>query len=530
MKPNFNIFRRSNFGSQGQGHEEDKVPSSKETARAGTFSSLLKPSKKVGPSPTMLHSFRSIICSSWINLLLVCIPVSWALNFATDNDTLIFVFSFLAIIPLAKLLAFATDELSMRVGQTLAGLINATLGNAVELIVAIIALTQCKLHIVQSSLIGSMLSNLLLVLGMCFFAGGVRFSEQGFGLVASQLNSSLLTIAVIAVLLPAAFYYNVTTQTDSDEGQDLLKVSHGVALILLFIYAAYLVFQLYSHAALYNDENDIIKSTKYAPRPKKTKSTKSLKSSADFSHAHSDAVDGGMEMHVFPPPSSHNAPDQHSEFEHSQEQSVTSAEEEEEEVPQMNLVTTIVLLVIVTVLVSVTAEWLVDSIDGLTDTGTISQEFVGVILLPIVGNAAEHVTAVTVSVKDKLTLSLGVAVGSTLQIALFVIPFIVTLGWMMGKPLTLLFDPYESITLFLAVLTVNYSVQDGKSNWLEGMILMCLYIILCVTFWYYPGTLLHTTSTELSPLTFILNRLRPLGLTKHMHIKGLKRLEKTSMP
>ncbi|KAJ3754380.1 calcium proton exchanger [Lentinula raphanica] len=503
MKPNFNIFRRSNLGSQGQGHEEDKVPSSKETARAGTFSSLLKPSKKVGPSPTMLHSFRSIICSSWINLLLVCIPVSWALNFATDNDTLIFVFSFLAIIPLAKLLAFATDELSMRVGQTLAGLINATLGNAVELIVAIIALTQCKLHIVQSSLIGSMLSNLLLVLGMCFFAGGVRFSEQGFGLVASQLNSSLLTIAVIAVLLPAAFYYNVTTQTDSDEGQDLLKVSHGVALILLFIYAAYLVFQLYSHAALYNDENDIIKSTKYAPRPKKTKSTKSLKSSVDFSHSHPDG------SHV---------------------ESVTSAEDEEEEVPQMNLVTTIVLLVIVTVLVSVTAEWLVDSIDGLTDTGTISQEFVGIILLPIVGNAAEHVTAVTVSVKDKLTLSLGVAVGSTLQIALFVIPFIVTLGWMIGKPLTLLFDPYESITLFLAVLTVNYSVQDGKSNWLEGMILMCLYIILCVTFWYYPGTLLHTTSTELFPLTFILNRLRPLGLIKHMHIKGLKRLEKTSMP
>ncbi|KAJ3841128.1 calcium/proton exchanger [Lentinula raphanica] len=551
MKPNFNIFRRSNFGLQGQGHEEDKVPSSKETARAGTFSSLLKPSKKVGPSPTMLHSFRSIICSSWINLLLVCIPVSWALNFATDNDTLIFVFSFLAIIPLAKLLAFATDELSMRVGQTLAGLINATLGNAVELIVAIIALTQCKLRIVQSSLIGSMLSNLLLVLGMCFFAGGVRFSEQGFGLVASQLNSSLLTIAVIAVLLPAAFYYNVTTQTDSDEGQDLLKVSHGVALILLFIYAAYLVFQLYSHAALYNDENDIIKSTKYAPRPKKTKSTKSLKSSADFSHSHPDGVDGGMEMHVFPPPSAHNALDQHSEFEHSQErpslgrssppatpnsskplmfrkawdtastaaatftssvpslaggkhrlgdaekglaaptqshvESVTSAEDEEE-VPQMNLVTTIVLLVIVTVLVSVTAEWLVDSIDGLTDTGTITQEFVGIILLPIVGNAAEHVTAVTVSVKDKLTLSLGVAVGSTLQIALFVIPFIVTLGWMIGKPLTLLFDPYESITLFLAVLTVNYSVQDGKSNWLEGMILMCLYIILCVTFWYYPGS------------------------------------------
>ncbi|KAJ3923827.1 calcium proton exchanger [Lentinula edodes] len=480
MKPNFkSIFRRSTTDSRKQRHEQAEglgPHSPREVVRAGTFSSLLTPSKKVGPSPTMFQSFRSVICSSWINLLLLCIPVSWALNFASDNDTLIFVFSFLAIIPLAKLLAFATDELSMRVGQTLAGLLNATL---------IIALTQCKLHIVQSSLIGSMLSNLLLVLGMCFFAGGVRFSEQGFGLVASQLNSSLLTIAVIAILLPAAFYYNVTTQTDSDEGQDLLKVSHGVAIILLFIYAAYLVFQLYSHASLYNDKNDIIKSTKYAPRPKKTKSNNTT--AATFTSVASSAASLAGGRHKSKDVEKGLAPATST----AEGEVVVEVEEEEEEKPQMNLTTTIVLLAVVTALVSVTAEWLVDSIDGLTDTGAISQEFVGIILLPIVGNAAEHVTAVTVSVKDKLTLSLGVAVGSTLQIALFVIPFIVTLGWMMGKPLTLLFDPYESITLFLAVLTVNYSVQDGKSNWLEGMILMCLYIILCVTFWYYPGKSKH---------------------------------------
>jgi len=149
---------------------------------------------------------------------------------------------------------------------------------------------------------------------------------------------------------------------------------------------------------------------------------------------------------------------------------------------------TVGLLVVVTVFVAITAEWLVDSIDGLTDSGKISKEFVGIILLPIVGNAAEHVTAVTVSIKDKLTLSLGVAVGSSIQIALFVIPFIITLGWILGKPLTLLFDPLESIVLFLSVLTVNYVVQDGKSNWLEGMVLMCLYLILAVTFWFYPGS------------------------------------------
>jgi len=183
--------------------------------------------------------------ASPINILLVCIPVSWALHFATpNNDTIIFVFSFLAIVPLAKLLAFATDELSIRVGQTLAGLMNATLGNAVELIVAIIALTKCEITIVQSSLIGSILSNLLLVLGMCFFAGGVRYSEQGFGTSAVQLNSSLLAISVIAVLLPGAFHLalqnlpsTVANETQYQEGtidSDILKTSRGVAIILLF--------------------------------------------------------------------------------------------------------------------------------------------------------------------------------------------------------------------------------------------------------------------------------------------------------
>ncbi|KAJ7849304.1 calcium/proton exchanger [Mycena leptocephala] len=381
-----------------------------------------------------------------LNVLLVFIPISWAFNFADkDKQVLIFVFSFLAIIPLAKLLAFATDELSIRVGQTLAGLLNATLGNAVELIVAIIALTKCELSIVQSSLIGSILSNLLLVLGMCFFAGGIKFSEQGFGASATQLNSSLLTISVIAILLPNAFRFAVTPQSDPDAGLDILKVSHGVALILLFIYGSYLFFQLYSHATLYVDGGDDFKSTKYPSKEKNKDRTGRTGTGTGTDLGNEDA-----------------------------------------EKPQLSLLMTIGLLAVVTVFVAVTAEWLVDSIGGLVEGGAITKEFVGVILLPIVGNAAEHVTAVTVSVKDKLTLSLGVAAGSSIQIALFVIPFMVVLGWILGKPLTMLFDPFESIAVFLAVMTVNYVVQDGRSNWLEGMILMCLYVILGTTFFFYP--------------------------------------------
>jgi len=271
-----------------------------------------------------------------------------------------------------------------------------------------------------------------------------------------------LTLSVIAVLIPAAYDLvssnnQISQYTPEDEQTDIIQVSRGVAVILLFIYLSYLFFQLFSHKGLYDGNNKDMKpeTIRYAPR-------------------HPKKVDPPAET----VPSTSGDPDLEN----------GEVEPTEEEVPQLSVIVTIILLAVVTALVAVTAEWLVDSIDGLASTGGISKEFIGLILLPIVGNAAEHVTAVTVSVKDKLTLSLGVAVGSSIQIALFVVPFIVILGWILGHPMTLLFDPFESIVLFLAVLTVNYVVQDGKSNWLEGMILMCLYIIIAVVFWFYPGT------------------------------------------
>ncbi|KAG2060832.1 Calcium/proton exchanger [Suillus hirtellus] len=442
--------------------------------RAATL--MFTPEKTIAKPPNTWRSIQAIILSSWFNILLVFIPISWAINFALpDQQSLIFVLTFLAIIPLAKLLAFATDELSIRVGQTLAGLLNATLGNAVELIVSIIALTKCELTIVQSSLVGSILSNLLLVLGMCFFAGGMRFSEQGFGQSAVQLNSSLLTISVIAVLLPGAFHMALQGQPAYSElstDYNILKTSHGVAIILLFIYGSYLVFQLFSHKALYHSSGpDIQQSKGYEGENPWLRLRLYRRKNAKLAQSPPLACNDEV------------APAEGSDLEHG------SASMEDTEVePDMSVPVSLGLLVVVTVLVAVTAEFLVDSISGLTASGAIGKEFVAVILLPIVGNAAEHVTAVTVSVKDKLTLSLGVAVGSSIQIALFVIPFIVTLAWIMGKELTLLFDPLESIVLFLSVITVNYVVQDGKSNWLEGMILMCLYLIVAVTFWFYPGT------------------------------------------
>ncbi|KAG1819224.1 Sodium/calcium exchanger protein-domain-containing protein [Suillus subaureus] len=466
--------------------------------------SMARPKKPIAKAPTVWGSIRAIVFVSWLNVLLVFIPISvcylclsldhlthgirkWAMNFALpDQHTLIFVFAFLAIIPLAKLLAFATDELSLRVGQTLAGLLNATLGNAVELIVSIIALAKCQLTIVQSSLVGSILSDILLVLGMCFFAGGLRFSEQGFGQSAVQLNSSLLTISVIAVLLPGAFHMALQGQPEYSElltDYNILKTSHGIAIILLFIYASYLVFQLLSHKTLYDDDNEDVQPTKgYTGKNlfQLYRTGRNIEDGETMSSP-SSAQDGEATT-TLPHPADAN-PDVESGT-----HSTALVETEAPEQPLMSLTVCLLLLVVVAVLVAVTAEFLVDSIDGLASSGSINKEFVGIILLPIVSNAPEHATAVTVSVKDKLTLSLSVTVGASIQIALFVIPFVVTLGWIMNKPLTLLFDPLESIVLFLSVLTVNYIVQNGKSNWLEGMILICLYMILIVTFWYYPGT------------------------------------------
>ncbi|KAJ7170346.1 calcium/proton exchanger [Mycena crocata] len=433
--------------------------------------------KKTGPEPVWTDSLWAILLS-WciplrnnyfipLNLLLAFIPVSWVLHWTLPTQyTLIFITGFIAIIPLAKLLAFATDDLSLRMGQALAGFTNATLGNVVELIVAIIALKECELGIVQSSLIGSILSNLLLVLGMCCFVGGINYSEQGFASGASQLNSSLLMLTAVTVVLPGIYDMTQKAVNPDIVQAQILKFSHGLAFIMLVIYAGLLWFQLFSHNAMYQDDSpDIAKSTAY-------NRNRDIKSSG------TTLIELGNMPHVDEPRSIDGAEGAPTE---------PAPEEEELETPKMNKWVCALLLAAVTVLVAFTAEFLVGSINGLTASGAITKEFVGIILLPIVGNAAEHASAVSGASKDKMTLAMNVAVGSSIQIGLFVIPLTVIVGWGLGTPMTLLFDPYEAICLVLAVFVVNYVCQDGKSNWLEGMILMCLYVGFATTLFFYPG-------------------------------------------
>jgi Ca2+:H+ antiporter len=249
-------------------------------------------------------------------------------------------------------------------------------------------------------MLGSILSNILLVLGCCFIAGGIKFKEQSFNTTVASTMSSLMSVSTASLIIPATLYASLQKHSEKSTEHNILILSHGTAIILLFIYVMYLVFQLKTHSELFDEGN-------------------------------------------------------------------TS---EHEEAELLTPWAAGVLLVVITIAVAICAEYLVDSIDSIVETVHISKTFIGLILIPIVGNAAEHVTAVVVAYKDKMDLAIGVAIGSSLQIALFVTPFLVILGWIMDRKMTLHFETFETVAFFLAALVVTLLIQDGKSNYLEGVL------------------------------------------------------------
>ncbi|KAF1939036.1 vacuolar calcium ion transporter-like protein /H(+) exchanger [Clathrospora elynae] len=415
---------------------------------------------------------RFVLFGAWINILLIFVPVGFAVYYARLAPVPVFIINFIAIIPLAAMLSNATEELAIRVGETLGGLLNATFGNAVELIVSIQALIKNEITIVKTSLIGSMLSNLLLVLGMSFFLGGVNRMEQFFNVTVAQTAASLLALCIASLIIPTVFH-NTIAEDDStahNGASDAVKnreLSRGTAVILLFVYACYLGFQLKTHASMYNAPSQKVPKRKSG----KKEEGAAARSIAAIGAGTAAASGGGVNVKsLFTSP------------EDSEE------DEDEFETPSLSVMGALVTLAFSTTLVAFCSEFMVSSIDGLTATGGVSTTFVGLILLPIVGNAAEHATAVTVAIKDKMDLAIGVAVGSSMQIALLVFPVIVILGWILGKDcMTLYFDTFQIATLFVSVLLVNYLIQDGKSHWLEGILLMASYIIIALAAWFYPN-------------------------------------------
>ncbi|KAL9032593.1 MAG: hypothetical protein Q9180_006416 [Flavoplaca navasiana] len=367
------------------------------------------------------------LTSNPVNVLLVFVPIGIAFGATHGNPTAVFCLNFLAIIPLASLLSFATEEISVKLGQTLGGLMNATFGNAVELIVSIVALKDGEIRIVQASMLGSILSNILLVLGCCFLAGGIKHREQKFNSTVASTMSSLMAVSTASLIIPATLYAAMgSSKPQEKRDNNILILSHGTSIILLILYALYLVFQLKTHSDFFDEESE------------------------PEAGGENGAEGEQPERHVLGPWAAG------------------------------------VALVIVTIAVAVCAEYLVDSIDSIVENAHVSRTFIGLILLPIVGNAAEHVTAVVVATKNKMDLAIGVAIGSSMQIALLVTPFLVILGWIMGQPMSLQFEIFETVVFFLAVLVTNYLISDGKSNYLEGAMLLGMYIIIALAFYVYP--------------------------------------------
>lgn len=350
-------------------------------------------------------------------VLLLFIPVSLAAHFLEWGELIVFITAGLAILPLAAWMGTATEEIAVVVGPSLGGLLNATFGNATELIIALIALNAGLIDVVKASITGSIISNLLLVMGFSMLLGGLRYKEQTFQPIVARVNAASMNLAVIAILMPTAMNY--TSQGINEE--TLQNLSIAVAVVLILVYALTLLFSMKTHSYLY---------------------------------------DVGL----------------------------AEAEAEAEEISHAkpNMALWVGVLLVCTLLVAIESEMLVDSLEVATSQLGLTTLFTGVILVPIVGNAAEHATAVTVAMKDKMDLSLSVAVGSSMQIALFVAPVLVIAGRILGKPMDLDFKPFELVAVVVSVLIANSISSDGRSNWLEGTLLLAAYTVLGFAFYFHP--------------------------------------------
>ncbi|MGH2839772.1 MAG: calcium/proton exchanger [Solirubrobacteraceae bacterium] len=359
--------------------------------------------------------------SGWPYLLVPFIPIAIVLEFSHAEATLIFGAAAAGVIPTAALMGRATEELAHRSGPGIGGFLNVTFGNAPELIIAFFALNEGLQEVVKASLIGSILGNILLVMGAAMLVGGLGRERQTFNPTAAAAQSSMLLLAAVALVMPTIFQLvhggglPGVGQEIVDFGADLERMSLIVAVILLGSYVGGLIFSLRSHRALFNPTSE-------------------------------------AEEHVDEPWSVRKS---------------------------------VVTLALAGVAVGVMSEILVGSISEASETIGLSEFFVGLIVVAIVGNAAEHWVAIYFAARDKMDLAVNIAIGSAAQIALFAAPVLVLLSFVVGpNPMALVFNGYELGAVFLAILIANHVTHDGESNWYEGLQLLAVYAVLGVVFFY----------------------------------------------
>lgn len=343
--------------------------------------------------------------------MLILVPVTILLNyFGKGGHSLIFVLSALSLIPLAGVLGTATEETAAYTGPKIGSLLNATLGNMAELIIAFAALREGLHSVVRASIAGSIIGNILIVLGASLLVGGFKNGIQKFDPREASTNATMMTLAVISLVVPGLFYLTNAdgvrlTQHDAE------RLSDGVALIMLLIYGAYLYFTLFQNG-------------------------------------------------------------------------LVAIGQQEEHKASMPLWKAVALLVVATIAVVVMSEILVGVLEPTAESWGLSDAFIGLIIVPLVGNVAEHLVAVRAAYNNDMDLSMGIALGSGLQVALFVAPVLVLLGELIDKPIPMVFNTWELIALIAAVLLAVAISQDGESNWLEGAQLVAVYLILATAFFF----------------------------------------------
>ncbi|XP_077217166.1 vacuolar cation/proton exchanger 1a-like isoform X1 [Tasmannia lanceolata] len=375
----------------------------------------------------VLANLQEVLLSSKLSILFPAIPLAIGANYFKFGSPWLFALSSLGLAILAERVSFLTEQIAYYTGQTVGGLLNATCGNATEFVIALFALTQGKIEVLKCSLLGSIISNLLLVLGTSLFCGGLANlkKEQKFDRKQADMNLSLIFLGLLCHMLPLIFRYSESS--GAKIGDPILQLSRVSSIVMLLAYFAFLFFQLKAHCRIFEAEEE------------------------------------------------------------EEDHDVISEEE-----PLIGFPTAMVWLAAMTVVIAVLSEYVVGTIESASDSWGVSVSFSSIILLPIVGNAAEHASTIIFAFKNKLDITLGVALGSATHLSMFVVPLCVIVAWIMGTHMDLDFKLLQTGSFFISVLLTTLTLQDGTSHYMKGLVLLLCYFVIGACFFVLRTPLYHT--------------------------------------
>ena len=418
-----------------------------------------------------LLSLLDMVMSSKLNVLLLAVPIGVLGGILGWSPLVVFLANFSALLPLALILGELTEDLILRFGETIGGLLNATFGNVVEMILGLAALGHGLLDVVAASLVGSILSNLLLVLGCCFFFGGARYKTQRFNNTGNKAATSLLFLACISIVSPTAA--RVVYGADVITNDTLAVLSRFIAILMVSMYICYLYFQLKTHSESFtspsNGDGGDVGIPIRAESLTRTRSTEAEEDTLNSDNRNADRRNmslGGVRSLA--------------------EEPLLGEDYADDLViePVLSLPGALGGLTLVTIAVAACSEYLTGSIEAVASSTQINKSFLGIILLPIAGNAAEHFTAVFLAMRNKMDAAISIAVGSSIQIAVFVLPVTVLVGWAIGVPFTLSFDPFAVVIMTMSVILAYFVMADGRSNWFFGLQLLLTYAFVATVFFF----------------------------------------------